>query len=173
MNNYKFIEGKGDGARKYFDRKCKYNTKNLYKNIEKDAIVIAAHPFTKVSFMEWLFVKRGKWEWNDIIHDELCGLQILNGPYDKSFYRGVKIWKELLLNGYKKFIYAGNDAHGNFNMYRQIKTPMISLKQKDEQILGRSRTGIYAENNTEDAIKALKQGKCFITNGPFIENIIY
>ena len=172
LNNHSFLEGKGDGARTYFNRKCKYNTKSLYQNKESGSIVIAAHPFVKVSLMEWIFIKRGKWEWNDIIHDGLSGLQILNGPYDKSFFDGLEIWKKLLLNGYKKFIYAGNDAHGNFNMYRQIKIPMFSLSQKYHQILGQSRTGIYSTNNTKNVVQALKSGRCFITNGPFIENII-
>ena len=59
----------------------------------------------------------------------------------------MKIWIRLLLDGYHKFIYAGNDAHGNFNMYRQIKTPMLSLYEKKEQLFGEFRTGVFTKKD--------------------------
>ena len=75
----------------------------------------------------------------------------------------------MLLDGYHKFIYAGNDAHGNFNMYRQIKTPMLSLYEKKEQLFGEFRTGVFTKNrNINSVISSMKNGNCFVTNGPFI-----
>ena len=169
LNNRSFLEGQGDGARKYFDRSCKYDTTTIHQHKEEQSAIIAAHPFVKTSFLEWLFIKRGKWEWNDIINKDLSGLQILNGSYNYGFYKGLEIWIKLLLNGYKKFIYAGNDAHGNFNKYRQIKIPMITLKEKNEQILGEFRTGVFTKKKIYDIVQSLRKGYCFITNGPFIE----
>ena len=69
-----------------------------------------------------------------LIQNNMSGLQILNGDLDESFYIGIKQWINYLLNGYKKFIFAGNDAHGNFNKYRQINIPMFSIKESNKQM---------------------------------------
>ena len=47
---------------------------------------------------------------------------------------------------------------------------MIKIDQADKQILGRCRTGVFPEkhNNIESTIKALSNGNCFITNGPYL-----
>ncbi|MAJ43969.1 MAG: hypothetical protein CMF96_04375 [Candidatus Marinimicrobia bacterium] len=171
LNNSKFLPGQGDGAERPFDFSCDYNSNNLYSNLEKDAICIASHPFTPVPFVEKFFFKRGIWEEFDILKQNMIGLQILNGDLDESFYRGVKEWINFLLKGNKKFIYAGNDAHGNFNKFRQIRFPMISIKEADKQILGVCRTGVFPEklNHIQSTIDAMRSGNCFITNGPFLK----
>ena len=80
------------------------------------------------------------------------------------------MWVSLLLSGEKKFIYAGSDAHGNLNIFRQIKTPMISLREKREQIFGECRTGVYPDEagSISSVIDAMRNGNCFITNGPMV-----
>jgi len=88
----------------------------------------------------------------------------MNGIINKRLYTSIKLWTEQLLEGKKFFIYAGNDSHGNFNEFRQIKIPMISLTENNEQILGKHRTGIIANNNKNDILNSLISGKCFITN---------
>ena len=95
----------------------------------------------------------------------------MNGKLDSGYYNGKKIWINLLLKGYFKFIYAGNDAHGNFNVYRQIRIPMINLAEGKYQVLGEFRTGIYGKrtNTIKTIVKSLKNGNCFITNGPSIK----
>ena len=120
--------------------------------------------------MEWLLFKRGVWEDFDILKEKMLGLQILNGDLDESFFNGVKEWKYYLLKGHKKFIYAGNDAHGNFNNFRQISLPMVFIKESKKQILGVCRTGVFPNKikDINSSLEALKKGKCFITNGPYL-----
>ena len=60
----------------------------------------------------------------------------MNGDTGRGYQDGIKIWVKLLLNGHRKYIYAGNDAHGNFNIYRQIKIPMINLLEEETQRFG-------------------------------------
>ena len=169
LNNKAFLPGQGDSAEKPFDFSCEYNTQTLGLALESNALCIAAHPCAPVPFLQKFFFKRGKWQLEDLKLDHISGLQLFNGEIDQSFFEGIKIWKKLLLSGYKKFIYAGNDAHGNFNKYRQIKIPMISLHEKDSQILGECRTGVIIEDTSDkikSTISALRFGRCFITNGP-------
>ena len=169
LNNKKFLPGQGDGAEVPFDFTCDYNTRSLGDALEDNALCIAAHPRAPVPLLQKLFFKRGQWKFEDLILNHISGLQLLNGEIDNSFFDGMKMWKKLLLSGYKKFIYAGNDAHGNFNKYRQIKIPMLSIHEKDSQILGECRTGVLIEDNKNklsESIHSLKKGRCFITNGP-------
>ena len=172
LNNSKFIPGSGDSAEKPFNFHSDYNTKTIDSVLEKNSLCIAAHPFVPVPFLQWLFVKRGSWNIEDIKNNAISGLQILNGSRDKGFLDGYKIWINLLLKGYKKYIYAGNDAHGNFNIYRQIKIPMINLHEKKEQVFGHFRTGVLINDdknkNVTNTINSLKKGNCFLTNGPFL-----
>ena len=170
LNNEAFLPGQGDGAEKPFDFSCKFNTSTLANALEDKAICIAAHPCAPVPFAQKMFFKRGKWNFDDLAMNHISGLQFFNGEIDESFQDGLEMWKRLILSGYKKFIYAGNDAHGNFNKYRQIKIPMISIHEKDTQILGECRTGVilekYSESKIESTVSSLKMGRCFITNGP-------
>jgi hypothetical protein len=170
LNNEEFLPGQGDGAEKLFDFSCEHNSKTLYQKLEKNSLCIASHPFAPVPFLEWLFFKRGVWEDYDVLQKNMSGLQILNGDLDESFFNGAKEWVHYLLDGHKKFIYAGNDAHGNFNMFRQISLPMVKIKESNKQILGVCKTGVFPEKskNIESTLNALRIGYCFITNGPFI-----
>ncbi len=170
LNNTSFLSGNGDGAEKYFNFESQYNTKDIYDNLDDSAICIAAHPFEPVSFLQNIFFKRGRWHHKDIMHDKLAGLQIVNGEIGKKYYNGIQKWIDLLLQGVVKYLYAGNDAHGNFNIYRQIKIPMISLFEGDKQILGKFRTGVYADKKYDitSVINGLKRGNCFVSNGPLL-----
>jgi len=171
LNNSKFLPGSGDGAEEPFNFHADYNTKTVHDSLANESLCIAAHPFNIVPLVQWFFVKRGKWQLKDIVEDNIAGIQIINGALDEGYYEGLEIWKKLLLGGYKKFIYAGNDAHGNFNIFRQIKTPMLSLYEKKEQLFGEFRTGVHinGENRAiESVVTSMKNGNCFVTNGPFI-----
>ena len=169
LNNSHFLPGQGDGAEEAFNFYADYNTKNVHASLDENSLCIAAHPFSPVPLVQWFFVKRGKWLLKDILENNLAGLQIVNGDIGRGYQYGIKIWIRLLLDGYHKFIYAGNDAHGNFNMYRQIKTPMLSLYEKKEQLFGEFRTGVFTKNrDINSVISSMKNGNCFVTNGPFI-----
>jgi hypothetical protein len=122
--------------------------------------------------MQKIFFKRGIWNKMDLLPSKMVGLQILNGSIDDIFYKSMLIWKQLLLSGIIKYIYAGNDAHGNFNIYRQISIPMFSIKEKKDQIFGYFRTGVItgkARKSVETTIENLRKGNCFITNGPLLK----
>jgi len=118
--------------------------------------------------LQRFLLNRGQWALEDLRHVGITGFQIANGDFDKSFQEGLKQWITLLLEGEKKFIYAGNDSHGNFNRYHQIKHPMISLSDQRVQIMGKCRTGILLqeEPSINTIIDALKKGDCIISNGP-------
>jgi len=170
LNNSKFLSGSGDGAEKYFNFKCQFNTNDIHNCLENTSVCIAAHPFETPSFLQRILFKRGSWDKKDILHDKLAGLQILNGEIGPEYYNGIRKWITLLLNGFKKFIYAGNDAHGNFNIYRQIKIPMLKLSEENKQIFGKFRTGVYPlkKFDIKSVIESLKEGNCFVTNGPLL-----
>ena len=173
LNNKTFIPGSGDGAEKLIPFSSEHSTIDVYELMESDSILIAAHPLTHVPLFQWLFVKRGKWMWDDLIQPGLTGMQILNGSLDSGFFEGRDMWIRLLLDGYKKYIYAGNDAHGNFNIFRQIKTPMLSVHEKKEQIFGDCRTGLLSDSKSPSGILSeIKSGNCIITNGPYINLVI-
>ena len=47
---------------------------------------------------------------------------------------------------------------------------MLSLHEKKEQLFGEFRTGVFTnKRDIETTISAMKNGNCFITNGPFIK----
>ncbi len=175
LNNKSFLAGAGDGAEQLFNYDAEYDTINLHNNMEDNSLCIAAHPFVKTSLLQRLLLRRGKWEKDDILPENMIGLQILNGELDKTFYLSLKIWIKLLLEGYHKYIFAGNDAHGNFNQYRQISIPMVSLKEQKKQLFGQFRTGVLINGkskNVASTLDSLKKGNCFITTGPLL-NIIF
>ncbi len=167
LNHPEFLPGQGDSAERPFDFSCRYTTRSLPKVLSKAALCIAAHPRIPVPFFEWLLIKRGQWHREDM--DEV-GLQLLNGRVDRGFWLGVKFWVRRLLEGQKRYIYAGNDAHGNFNYFRQIKTPMLILHEKREQLLGVCRTGVFSigQMDIDSLLTALKKGQCIISNGPYL-----
>ena len=48
---------------------------------------------------------------------------------------------------------------------------MLSLYEKNEQLFGEFRTGVHTNGNNRainSAITSMKNGNCFVTNGPFI-----
>ncbi len=169
-NHPEFIPGSGDGAEIWSKTQSEFSIPDVTKKTDDQCLRVAAHPRVTVSRMEQILLNRGKWEWSDLTSDGLHGLQILNGAYDEFFMQGLTYWVNLLLEGKKPYIYAGNDAHGNFNRYHQIQIPMLTTRIKDFQVLGKCRTGVIKpENFTVDSvITQLKAGKCIITDGPAI-----
>ena len=99
----------------------------------------------------------------------LSGIQILNGENSDGFFRGLDIWKWMLDRGEKKFLLAGNDAHGNFNRFVQVFIPMVSFREKESQIFGKMKTALLTPSITEEAIiDSIAKGRSVITNGPLL-----
>ncbi len=171
LNNSEFIAGKGDSAERWFHTKPDLSIGEVVARMMPGALAIAAHPEVPAPFLEWLLIRRGQWKWEDYLHPRLHGMQIWNGADDEHFRRGIERWVALLLAGEKLFICAGNDAHGNFNRFRQIGFPFWTFRESGEQIFGKMRTGVRLSGgfSLSNILKALGQGSCVITNGPFLE----
>ncbi|MBU4485460.1 MAG: CehA/McbA family metallohydrolase [Candidatus Delongbacteria bacterium] len=164
-----FFYGRGDSAEEWFKTRSGNSISDVTDNLKESSLAIAAHPFNKTPLLEYLLVKRGVWSTDDITKNNISHIQILNGDFDENFFAGLTKWIKLLLKGEKIFIVAGSDAHGNFNVFRQIKFPMFRLISKNKQIFGKCRTVIFSESNDKNAvISGLKSGNIYITNGPHI-----
>ena len=168
FNNGKFIHGSGDSALEWFKNNPDNSLNNILGSIDDDALAYAAHPEVSVSIIERVILKRSRWTETDYLHERLTGLQILNGIVDTGFFNGLEKWRQVLLKGGKKFIAAGSDAHGNFNLYRQARPPFVLICEHSRQRFANVRTGVYInEELSENAvISALKRGASYITNGP-------
>jgi len=168
LNNKHFFHGSGDSAERWFKTSPEHTLKEILDNLEENALAFAAHPEVPFPLLQWIFLRRGKWTDSDYRHKKLTGLQILNGSDDLFFRRGFRKWKELLLDGEKLSIVAGNDAHGSFNRYRQLGLPFLYLEERSVHLFGKVRTAVFVNGklNREKIIKALRSGHSYITTGP-------
>ena len=167
LNSAKFIPGNGDCEDNYPDRKPTMSINDVLDLMGDEAIAVAAHPLDKPSLGQKIIFNRGQWSIEDLKDKRIIGLQILNGLPDGAFYNGLELWKELLLEGHKKIILAGNDAHGNFNKFRQIKIPFLSMHQHEKQLFGQVRTALfYSEKKSESILEAIRRRKAQISTGP-------
>jgi len=164
-----YINGSSDGARKKKIFGHDLSIDNAISRIQSQGgIAYAAHPGSKKTLMQFLFLNRGTWSQNDIDTNALTGVQAFNGSYKGAWERGKKLWLTALQKGKKLALIAGNDAHGDFNRYRAIKTPFISILENNERFMGFGKTGVYSRSCSEQSIlDCIKKGKTFITTGPF------
>ena len=162
-----YFHGSGDSAEKWFKTRSENSIPDVTEKIKGTSLAIAAHPFNKIPKLEYFLVRRGMWSSQDILDNNITHLQILNGEYDENFFTGLQNWVKFLLKGEKIFISAGNDAHGNFNVFRQVKMPMFELISENKQIFGKCRTVVYSHSKEKESIiSAIKTGNMYITNGP-------
>lgn len=171
LNNPNYIPGSGDSGEKPLRRYSEHNLEEVINMQTNYSLVLAAHPFYQFPKPHQILLNRGNWSENDCNNPNLTGLQILNGRIQHILNEQLEIWIKLILSGKKMYIYAGNDAHGNFNRYHQSNFPMLFTKQYDNYILGKCRTGLInnCKLNVDNIIKNLKAGECIITNGPAIK----
>lgn len=166
LNYDKFIEGWGDSAEIWFKNKPQHLLKEI-KNIKNaDVLFIAAHPFEKVPLAQKLTLRRGNWSIVDYDNSGIQIMQLINSDEPKSIEKAMNIWCEYLLKGKKIFICAGNDAHGNFNVMRQINFPFLTLWETHKQTFGNWMTMINGDMN--DPLAAMRTGKMIASNGPFL-----
>ncbi len=171
LNSKKFYHGAGDSGEKWSNTRSQYSIDQILSDLGKNSLAIAPHPFVNFSKLESIFLHRGKWGKQDLENSRLNGLQILNGVKNPGFYAGLSQWKKLLLAGNRFFIYAGNDSHGNFNYYRQIKLPFWSMSQRQDYVFGKMRTVLILSGklSLESILTGLSKGDCYITEGPAID----
>ena len=165
----KFYHGSGDSAEKWTERNSKFSINEIAADVSNQALLMAAHPFTPTPLLEFLLIKRGEWQDEDIAQKRIDLIQILNGEKDDGFWLGRKKWIKMLLSGDKRYIGAGNDAHGNFSCFRQISLPMFKMVKLDRQLFGRCRTVVSSLNEKKELLSKLKAGNSYITEGPHLD----
>ena len=168
LNNDEIFPGTGDSMENYKS----YPSENYYRTIldklENKAMAYAAHPNVPQKYLHRKILKRGEWNSKDFT-DKLAGYQILNGNKSNEFEKGKNLWIEKLLSGKRVNIFAGSDAHGNFNYNLSIKYPMLSIEKTDEHIFGEFFSYINCESNdVQPIIDSMKAGKIVVSEGPFL-----
>ena len=171
INDPKFHFGTGDGMEAKLGRMTEYHYATILNEISPHTLVFAAHPVTRQPFSHRLILRRGIWNCRDL-HPALNGFQILAGTNNQEEVKaGKALWIRQLLRGQKQYIYAGNDAHGNFNRFRQIQTPLLKMHEHNNQIFGYNLTGVKATlpMQPDKLVESLKSGSVFTSNGPFLD----
>jgi hypothetical protein len=165
-----FIPGSLDGARGNNVLSEQLMITQTVEEIHRqEGIAFAAHPGSKKTLMQSLFLKRGHWSDQDCNRNSLDGFQAYNGSFSHAWKRALSLWLTMLKNGHRVPLLAGNDAHGDFNRYRSIKTPFLSIFESNERYFGNGRTGLYSKCiSRADVLKAIKGGKTFVTDGPYV-----
>ena len=171
IHNKKFLPGKGDSAERWLRTKPDLSLDQIFNKIDEDALAIAGHPEMPTPFLQWLLIRRGQWNWQDFQHHKLNGIQIWNGENDRSFYQGSDKWVRLLLEGKKLSLIAGNDAHGNFNRFRQIGFPFFTFRESYTQLFGNMRTAVKSMTplSLSETIQAVKRNHVLVSNGPVLD----
>ncbi len=173
LGNRKFFYGSGDGAELWLKTRSEHNVNEIMKSVDLSVLSFAAHPKERISFLQRLLLRRGKWLQQDFIHPQLTGIQFVNGYVSDGFWEGYRQWIEALLEGKQIFVLAGDDAHGNFNRFRQIGIPFLKIRETGHQLFGKMRTGVYLESLSEENIlSAIHSGKTIVTDGPAINLFI-
>jgi histidinol phosphatase-like PHP family hydrolase len=165
-----YIPGSVDGARN--SPFLKNSTLTLEEVIHlihtQQGLAIAAHPGAKFGFLQKLLLGRGTWQSKDVQTD-LDGFQAVNNGFEKSWITSKHLWIKELLNGKKLPLIAGNDSHGDFNRYRCIAIPFISISENFNRYLSYAKTGTYTKVKIQsDVISEIKKGSTFVTTGPFL-----
>jgi hypothetical protein len=163
-----FIPGTKDGARKLKEG-AEPSIPDTVSNIEKQGgLSFAAHPGALSGMLQRLFLKRGHWSITDVPKN-IHAFQAVSNGYSKSWYRARKLWISLLLGGRRLPLIAGNDAHGDFNRYRAVAMPFVSIYESSSRYFSYMKTGIYSTNESKESVlSAVKNGRTFITNGPYL-----
>jgi len=169
LNNREFFRGSGDGLEKSLGFPSEFSYQQILQKADPRALIFAAHPLTRPPFSQWLIARRGVWNRHDH-HSRLDGWQILNGQDGREVIEGKNFWVSKLLAGSQSYLYAGNDAHGNFNRFRQIRLPLLNLYEHERQVFGEFLTGVRTDGNQglDQLVARLKSGPVIVSNGPFI-----
>ncbi len=171
LNSSVFFPGSGDSAEIWFKTQPEMSIAGVLQQLEPSALAIAAHPEDKPPFLQWLLIRRGKWQNKDYGQPGLHGVQMWNGRKRHFLRYGLPKWIWLLLHERRLILFAGNDAHGNFNRFRQLSTPFLTMREHDEEIFAGVRTGVFLDKKlTPNTLaSALRSGRVIVTDGPFAE----
>jgi len=165
-----FFHGSGDGAERWFQTRCENSITDVLDQKHQSALGFAAHPMEAVSVLQRWLLGRGSWTIKDLTDKRLTGIQFANGTKTKGFILGYNAWIRSLLAGSHLYCLAGNDAHGNFNRFRQIGVPFLTIREADTQLFGKMRTGVYLDGAPDYSpiLQTLALGRFVITDGPVV-----
>lgn len=168
IGNSTFVHGSGDGAERWLRTKSEHAIHEAISLKEYNTVCYAAHPQEYVPFLQKVLLGRGNWLSEDLQTPGLDGVQFSNGTVDGGFRTGYEAWVKLLLEGRKLFLGAGNDAHGNFNRFRQLRIPFVMLTERETQLFGKFRTGVFLQDKPTESgiVDALSKGRSVISDGP-------
>jgi hypothetical protein len=175
-NSRRFFPGSGDGAEKWLRTHSELSITDLLRSLPEGACAFAAHPAEKPPFLQRLLLNRGTWRRQDCRAEHLSGMQFINHSGAAIDKQGKQLWIAMLLNGKRMIGLAGNDAHGNFSRFRQIGIPTLTMRENYLHLFGHWRTGVYVSGEKKDTasvLKAIRQGACFMTNGPALSLTAY
>lgn len=169
----KFFYGSGDGAENGLNNRSEHTAEEVFEALEESTSAFAAHAMEPVPFVQRLLLNRGTWQQTNLDQLRLSGIQFANGRRDVGFDRGYQVWIAMLLKGRKVFTIAGNDAHGNFNRFRQVQIPHVALRESHDQLFGKMRTGLFTSRLTEEnLLSGFARGSMIISDGP-AGNIVF
>ena len=165
------IVGKGDGAERWFRTRPDRSVSEVLEEVRRQGgVAYAAHPLEPAPFFQRLLIRRGNWCREDLLQEGLSGLQFWNGKREAGLARGRKAWIDLLIKGKRVFALGGDDAHGNFNRFRQIGVPFVRMRESDQQRFGAVRTALFLPDGLREwgVLEALRAGRSVVTDGPFV-----
>lgn len=169
VGNSGFIPGDGDGKIALPGARPSLSISDIGVLRSRESISIAAHPLETPPLSQRLLLRRDRWYWEDLTHRDVDYWQILNGEMNMLFYQGMELWKEALLQGRRVGLVAGNDAHGNFNCFRQIRIPFLKMVRENYHLMGRVRTALCIDGavTSHSVQSALRKKRVIISDGPF------
>jgi hypothetical protein len=164
----KYVPGSGDGAEQWLRTRSEMSIGEVLASKEDGTTACAAHPQERVPFLQRLLLGRGSWSDRDLWSEGLSGIQFANGFLDEGFWAGKRCWVKVLLSGRHLYAMGGNDAHGNFNRFRQIGLPFLKIKEMDDQLFGRMRTGVVVDGQVSEGaiLAAMQNGRVIVSDGP-------
>ena len=167
-----FIPGRGDGGKRgiNFRNHPDLPLKEVLSLLKgSGGYAYAAHPHEGSTFLSRLALNRGHWRDEDLTQEGCHGMQLWNGCSKIGLEISYRHWIKLLLSGYRLYVIAGSDAHGDFNRFRRVTYPFFWVAEKRGSSFGRPRTCLLMEEKiTEENVhRALKEGRCVVTDGPF------
>lgn len=165
----RFITGTLDGARRNSVFNQQLTIDQTIKEIhDQGGVAFAAHPGSKSGLLQRVFLHRGTWAQHDITGN-LDGFQALNSGYFTSWNKAKSLWIKALQQGKRIPLLGGNDAHGDFNRYRAILSPFISIYENSQRFMGAGKTGTYGKmKSQQDILDGIRNGASFVTTGPYI-----
>ena len=175
-NSEQFFPGSGDSGEKWFYNRSELSITDLVSKVTDASAVFAAHPAETPPFLQRIFINRGIWEANDCQMTKIDGLQFINGGEEQFNALGKRLWIQQLLEGYRLIGLAGNDAHGNFSRFRQVGFPFFTMRENYFHLFGKWWTGVFVdsiENDGDKVVSRLREGNCYLSNGPAIKMHAY